>query len=66
MNSPKWKTKKVVIPSDAWDLLNTILETGVPDPNRNLNELVAREERRRIKHLLELHFQPLNCQYTGA
>lgn len=69
MNSPSWnskKSRKIAIPTEAWEVLNTILGTGVPDPTLSLNELVAREERRRIQNLLELHFQPLNYQYTGA
>ena len=64
MNSRNSQKKKIAIPSEAWEILETILACGAPDPSADLNTLVAREERRRIRDLLDLHLQPLNFRYT--
>ena len=59
MNSLKLKkntTKKILLPLEAWERLDSILQVPQPDPEASCNALIAREERRRIVTLLNMYF----------
>lgn len=51
---------KVTIPNEAWHVIEEVLAVGVPNPHDTVAALICKEERRRIKHLLERKIAPMN------
>lgn len=59
-NSSKTNGEQIAIPTEAWDFIESVLNTGAPDPHCSHSELICKEERRRIKERLEYRLHPLN------